>query len=134
MAWDSLFAPLPVRHISEDEVHSDPVQYHLQLESFFYALIWLVGKGIDTFDLAAQLEGSERKRCLVSTIGGMEFRCDTTDRAVLMRSWVTNLALMFEASFRTRERLGGEPQEDWLDGEPPRVWVTYDSFMDIIMQ
>ena len=134
LAWDSLFSPTPVHDIAEDGVHSDPVQYHLQLESFFYALVWLVSRGVDAFDSAAWLAGSEQKRLLISTITGIDIHCEVADRAALMRSWVVNLAHEFDVSFKARERWGGEPHEDLLDGEPPRIWVTYDRFMDILMQ
>lgn len=134
LAWDSLFTPLVVQDIAEEGMHSDPVQYHLQLESFFYTLVWLVSKGIDAFDPIAWLQGSAQKRLLLSAVSGMEINCDCADRAVLMRSWVANLARTFDAAFKAREQWDGPPPEDLLDGEPPSAWVGYDSFMDILMQ
>jgi hypothetical protein len=134
LTWDSLFAPLVVQDIAEDGVRSDPVQYHLQLESLFYTLVWLVNEGSDAFDSVAWLRGSEQKRLLLSAINGMEIHCDIADRAVLMGTWVANLARMFDAAFKARELWDGPPPEDLLDGEPPSAWVGYDSFMDILMQ
>lgn len=103
--------------------------YRFDLESLLYALFWIVSPDKSKAD--EELQDASIKGLLSATAKAHSSPV-TSPLSVLMKTWVYDLACMFEDGRRGQEKGKGRAKRSMEDAETLGGRITYEKFMEIL--